>query len=70
MSDRGPVNCGLFSVQRTTNDAVLVVDCDGDEYWIPKSQICEESDINNISEDGEEGDLVIPEWLAIEKGLV
>lgn len=45
-----------------TEDAILLV-IDGDEYWLPKSQ---------IDYDGERGDVVtvsVPDWLASEKGL-
>ncbi|KKM89966.1 hypothetical protein LCGC14_1243370 [marine sediment metagenome] len=38
---------------------------DGDEVWIPKSQIADEESDRN----GDGGTLWIPEWLAIEKGL-
>lgn len=37
------------------------------ELWIPKSQIHDDSE---VYEEDTEGVLVIPEWLAIEKGLV
>jgi hypothetical protein len=37
------------------------------EVWIPKSQIDNSSEVQG---EGDDGTLVIPEWLAIEKGLV
>lgn len=49
-------------IVQETEDAILLV-VDGDEYWLPKSQ---------IAYDGERGDVVvvsIPDWLASEKGL-
>jgi hypothetical protein len=40
----------------------------GDEnVWIPKSQILEGSE---LAEDEDRGTLIIPRWLAEEKGLV
>ena len=49
------------------SDAALLVLIDGNEVWIPKSQLSDESE---IQEKGDKGLLVIPEWLAIEKELV
>jgi hypothetical protein len=40
------------------------------EVWVPKSQLCQESEIFAESEEGDAGTLVIPEWLAIDKDLV
>ena len=48
--------------------AILVEDEDGEEVWIPNSQIDDDSDIWEDSEKGEEGKLVISEWLATQKG--
>lgn len=50
-------------------DLALLVDADGEEVWIPKSQIDEDSDIGDGSEKGDEGELTIPQWLAEAKGL-
>lgn len=47
-------------------EAAILIDVDGDEIWIPKSQIHEDSQVREL---GDRGELVIPEWLAIEKGL-
>ena len=71
MSDRSkePVDCGIFAVQHTTEAALLLVDVEGDEYWIPISQISDESEITEDNTEGDEGCLWLPEWLAIEKGL-
>lgn len=38
--------------------------------WIPISQIDEDSDLSEHSEEGEVGDLIIPQWLAQEKELI
>ena len=51
---------------RSTVAAALVV-IEGEEFWIPASQIEEESEVRR---DGDEGTLVIRMWCARQKGLV
>lgn len=48
-----------------TEHAILI-EVDDEEYWIPKSQI---SDDSEVYEDGGEGTCIIPLWLAEKKGL-
>jgi len=48
-------------------DAAILCDIDGDEVWIPKSQIHDDSEVYEMSTSGT---LIIPEWLAVEKELV
>lgn len=48
-------------------DKGLLVEYEGEEIWIPKSQITEDSE---VTEEGDEGILAIPEWLAEEKGML
>jgi hypothetical protein len=55
------------TVKRKTVKAILVVYEDV-EGWVPLSQIADGSDIYEASDVGETGVLVIPEWLAEEKG--
>lgn len=51
---------------RETTDAILVeIDGEG-EYWIPKSQIGGESEVQG---EGDKGNLAISEWFATQKGL-
>jgi hypothetical protein len=47
--------------------AALLCVIDGDEVWIPKSQIHDDSE---VYDEGSSGTLVITEWIAREKGLV
>ena len=54
------------TVKRATGKALLVETEDGDEHWIPQSQIDDDSD---VYADGDVGDLVISEWIAKQKGL-
>jgi len=39
------------------------------EFWCPKSQIDEDSEITEDSEPGDEGTLAIPKWLADKNDL-
>lgn len=60
--DRVNIAC---KVVRETNAAILVsVDPLAPEVWLPKSQIGYDGSF------GEDIDIEIPEWLAIDKGLV
>lgn len=52
-------------LKRQTEKAALCL-IDGEEVWLPWSQIDEQSDIET---DGDSGDAYIPLWLAEEKGL-
>jgi hypothetical protein len=54
----------------TETGMAVLVDHDGDEYWIPKSMIDEDSEIYAGHSSGDEGELIIPEWLAMEKGMI
>lgn len=49
--------------------SALLVDIDGDEYWIPKSQIHDNSEVYDADEHSE-GTLVITEWIAKQKNLL
>lgn len=64
-----PADCGIFEVKANTGRAILVEDEAG-KTWVPVSQICDESELDADSEPGDEGELVLPEWLAVEKGFV
>lgn len=68
-SNNEPTECGDFMVKHSTPKALLVCDADEEEFWIPKSQICDESYLTDESEAGDQGALTLPEWLAIEKGF-
>jgi hypothetical protein len=60
---------GTVTVLRATERA-LFVDFGGREpVWIPLSQIHDDSTIYRSNQIGESDELVIPEWLAIEKGM-
>lgn len=48
-------------------DRALLVEIDGEEHWIPKSQILDDSE---VYEEGGEGVLVVTTWIAKQKGLI
>lgn len=48
-------------------DKVLLVSIDGQEIWIPKSQV---SDNSEVYQKGDSGTMIISLWIAEQKGLV
>jgi len=48
-------------------DKALLVEVEGEQLWIPKSQVHDDSD---VYQDGDHGDLVISRWIAEQKELV
>jgi hypothetical protein len=52
--------------KRQTDEALLCEIEEGDEIWIPRVQIDESS---QVSEEGDEGTLVVSRWIADKKGL-
>ena len=61
-----------MQILRSTEKAFQVQPPDGNSEWLPKSQIREpdERDLELAIESGECFELLIPEWLAEEKGWV
>jgi len=59
---------GEVELVRAT-DRALLVNYEGEEIWIPKSQVDDDSEIYSHRQVGEKGTLVIPYWLAEEKGF-
>lgn len=55
------------TVKRET-DAAILVDADGVNFWVPKSQIDATSEVWSLKNPGP-GTLVVPRWLAEEKGF-
>lgn len=57
----------------TTDKAMLIVDCDGSEHWMPRSHIRDanpdDGGETTIKSKGDEGDIVITEWIAKQKGI-
>ena len=67
MSEPGflPVSVGDAQVIRETDKAILV-DVEGDEVWIPKSALHDDSEV--WSEKNGEGTLVVMAWFARKQG--
>jgi hypothetical protein len=55
-------------VKAVTNKAILVSTDGSNQVWLPKSQISDWSDSEEL--DHHTTSIFVPEWLAIEKGLV
>jgi hypothetical protein len=55
---------GVVCVRAT--DAAILVRIDGEEHWIPQSQV---SDDSEVWQEGDEGRLVVSQWIAMQKGL-
>ena len=69
--DFEPIDVGEIRVLNKTDKALLVSALAGrpERVWIPVSQISDESEIDGGSDKEDEGTLVIPRWLAEEKGF-
>ena len=62
-----PVEVEVEKVIAETDKAIgIIVDEDDEPTWIPKSQIADESE---VQAKGDHGTMIIPRWLAEEKGL-
>jgi hypothetical protein len=49
------------------DEGAILCEIEGEEIWIPKSQIHEDSE---VYAKGTDGDLIITEWIAGKKGLL
>ena len=60
--------CVSVEVERVkcATDKALCVVVEGEEVWIPRSQIHDDSE---VWDEGHEGTLVVPLWLAEAKGI-
>jgi hypothetical protein len=59
------VTVNVDKILRETDKAFLV-EIDGDEVWLPFSQV---ADFNDYAEGDEDLELSVTEWIANEKGL-
>jgi hypothetical protein len=69
MGHKSLVEFADVTVTASTDKALLVVIPEHSEepLWVPRSQIDESSE---VQEDGDEGMLVVTEWIAKEKELI
>jgi len=51
-------------------EQALLCDFDGEEHWIPKSLLGDDADIDKSSSVGDTGEISIPEWFAIQEGII
>jgi oxalate decarboxylase/phosphoglucose isomerase-like protein (cupin superfamily) len=63
----GTVTYAVERVEAETEKAILV-EIEGEKMWVPKSQIHDDSEV--YSKEHGDGDLVVTEWWATQKGLV
>ena len=55
-------------VKAVTEKALLIV-VDGSEYWLPKGQIHEDSEMDDSAEKGDHGTITVSSWWAEKEGL-
>lgn len=66
MSDRNePFEVEVDRIEVETDKAIMFTK-EGEEFWIPKSKILPGSEVEGL---GDSGTLLIPTWIAHEKGL-
>lgn len=63
--ERGGVEVEGAVLRQETDDALLV-EVDGEDVWLPKSQVLDRS---GLREAGDVGCVTIPRWLARDRGL-
>lgn len=61
-----PAGCGQCKCIQETPNAILV-DRNGGQAWVPKSQIHDASQVKKL---GQMGTLIINKWLAQKKGWI
>ena len=52
------------TLKHVHKEALLVEDDEGEEVWIPFTQIHDDSEIWDESKKGEKGKIVVSEWIA------
>lgn len=55
------------AICKKETDSALLVEIDDKEYWIPKSQLHPDSE---VQEEDDTGTITMSEWIAKQKGLV
>jgi hypothetical protein len=67
-SEEDGVELEVEEVKAVTAKALLIV-VDGAEYWLPKSQTHEDSELDGDAEKGDEGIVTVTSWWAEKEGL-
>jgi len=65
MESAEPCEIGNGKCTRCTKLAILVVMSNGDEVWMPRSVIHDNSE---VYDDGHDGKIIVHEWWAEERG--
>ena len=65
VKEKEPVEFEDVKAEAETEKAILV-EIEGDKYWVPKSQLDKNSEVN---EKGDEGTLITTRWWAEKEGL-
>lgn len=63
------VSLGQARAVGETPKALAVQLADGEERWIPKSQLHDDSEVFSCDDDESEGELVVKRWWAEKEGL-
>lgn len=66
MSSQDGVSLGEHAVIKATDAALLVQDEEGEEMWVPKSVIHDDSEVFKADQ---QGDLIVKVWWAEKEGL-
>lgn len=64
--DWDPITIENVKCVHESDGGALRVVVDGESHWIPKKLVNDDSEVYKV---GTDGDLIIPTWLAEEKGL-
>jgi len=68
--DTETVEVDIICTYIRSSDRAILIEVDGEQDWIPKSQIIDASvDLDDL-EKGDPVTITIPEWLAEEKVLI
>lgn len=62
------VELEVDEVKAVTDQALLIV-VDGDEHWLPKSQIHPDSEMDDDAEKGDSGSVTVTAWWAEKAGV-
>jgi hypothetical protein len=68
MRENEETHARQVTLKHVHNNALLVKDDEGEEVWIPFSQIHDDSEIWEDSKKGEKGKIVVSEWIAKKVG--
>lgn len=60
--------CTRVRVVRTTRAALMVAD-ERVEVWVPRSHVLDGGDVGPEARNGQSGVMVIPQWLAQDRGF-